>query len=164
MSLKRNLKNSPMSRDWFHLFFATGAFVGFIHPFPGTLGALEGILLYKITQGMALYLKLLLSAFFILIGILSSGYVSILLNNKDPDEVVIDEVAGAYIACLGKTTILELVLVFILFRIIDITKPYPLKRLEGLRGGWGIMLDDILAGVVTNLIVGFMLLLFKVNP
>jgi phosphatidylglycerophosphatase A len=163
MSLRRNLKKPLFKKDWFHLFFATGAFVGFIPPFPGTLGALEGVFLYQITLEMALYVKLLLSIFFILIGLLSSSYVSVLLNNKDPDEVVIDEVAGAYIACLGKTTILELVLVFILFRIIDITKPFPLKRLESLRGGWGIMLDDILAGIMTNLIVGLIIIFSKVS-
>ncbi len=155
MSLRRNLKVLPLSKKGVTLFLATGALVGYIPPLPGTLGALEGVLLYRLTLEMALYGKLIITVLLIFLGILTSGYVSLFLGKSDPDEVIIDEVAGAYISCLGKVTLWEFILALIIFRIIDITKPYPLKRLERLKGGWGIMLDDVLAGIMTNLLVSF---------
>ena len=70
----------------------------------------------------------------------------------DPSEVVIDEVAGMWLSLVGlpRTFILP---AFLLFRIIDITKPFPVSTMEKLPGGWGIMADDILGGLITNLIL-----------
>lgn len=161
MSLRGNLKGLPFSKKGLSSFVATGAFVGYIPPFPGTLGALEGILLYRFTLETAFYWKLLMASLLLILGVLSSGHFSQLTGKKDPDEVVIDEVAGAYISCLGKVTFWEFILAFIIFRIIDISKPYPLKRLERLRGGFGIMLDDVLAGIMTNLLVCLILSIYR---
>lgn len=86
-------------------------------------------------------------------GIISSGFTSKLLKNNDPDFVIIDEIAGMWIGVVGKHTFLEFILAFIIFRIIDIQKPYPFKKLEKLPNGWGIMADDIIAGFLTNILV-----------
>jgi len=153
MNLKESLKSPLFSLTNLYLFISTGGFVGFLPPFPGTLGALQGIILYYLTMNLSPILKLLIALILVVLGIISSGNISRTYQKKDPDEVIIDEIAGAYLASLGKTTLLELTLVFILFRIIDISKPFPLKRLEKLKGGLGIMMDDVVAGLLTNLLV-----------
>lgn len=161
MSLKEKQRNFPFNLEKLSLFFSTGGFIGYLPPFPGTLGALEGILLYKLCINFSIKWHLLLLFMLIIIGILTSQVSSKILQNKDPDQVVIDEIAGAYLSCIGKSSFWELTLVFIFFRILDITKPFPLKRLERLKGGFGIMADDVLAGLLTNLIVTLIFLSFR---
>lgn len=74
----------------------------------------------------------------------------------DAHPIVIDEVAGMLVAVLGVTSAaaspaLLLVAAFLLFRFFDIVKPYPIRQVQALPGGWGIVADDLLAGVATNL-------------
>ncbi len=68
-------------------------------------------------------------------------------TDDDPSEVVVDEFAGVWIALMGAATGAEWFLAFVLFRVFDIAKPYPVNRLEGLPGGLGIMADDLAAGL-----------------
>jgi len=87
------------------------------------------------------------------IGIWSSNVVSRIWG-KDPARVVIDEVAGMCISLLlVPVTIKYVVAALILFRFFDIAKPLFIKKLEKLPGGWGIMLDDVLAGVYANIVL-----------
>ena len=78
-------------------------------------------------------------------------------GKKDPGEFVIDEVAGAWLTLLGQPIHDRPVLVFVgaffLFRLTDIAKPWPARRLESLPGGWGITLDDLVAAVYANLLL-----------
>lgn len=154
-NLKENLSIHPFSKKGLSTFLATGAFIGFIPPFPGTLGALEGIILYYFTSGLSFYFHIFISFFIFMIGVYVASYYVKEKGEEDPDEVVIDEICGAYLSAIGKGTLTELLLSFIIFRIIDIGKPFPLKKLEKVRGGWGIMLDDVVAGLLTNLVVTF---------
>lgn len=155
--MKGNSRVPPFSREGVSLFLATGAFVGYLRPFPGTLGALQGILIYWLTMKFSLFYKLIILLFITFIGIYTSKIASELIQKKDPDEVIIDEISGAYLASLGKETFLEILFVFIIFRVIDITKPYPLKNIERAPTGLGIMLDDLVAGLITNLIVSLII-------
>jgi phosphatidylglycerophosphatase A len=83
-----------------------------------------------------------------LIGIPAATRVARALGNGDPSEVVIDEVAGQMIAMIGAAIDWRsLLAALILFRAFDITKPFPLRRLEHLPEGFGIMLDDVGAGL-----------------
>jgi len=85
------------------------------------------------------------------VGVVASGRAAIELGLTDPPMVVWDEVVGMGVALLAVPHGLLVVLAaFGLFRLFDITKPYPIKRLERLPGGYGIMLDDVLAGVYAN--------------
>ncbi|MGC9109955.1 MAG: phosphatidylglycerophosphatase A family protein [Caldimicrobium sp.] len=152
-SLKGNLKTHLSSKEKISLFWATGALVGYIPPLPGTLGAIEGILLYRLTINFPFFYQIIFLLFISLLGIHTAKVASEIMQKEDPDEVIIDEICGAYLACLGKKTFFEFFLVFIIFRIIDIGKPYPLKRIERAPSGWGIMLDDLVAGLLTNLFV-----------
>lgn len=152
-NLKESLKALLFRGKAFSLFLATGAFVGYLTPFPGTLGALQGILIYWLTMKFPFFYKLIILLLITFIGIYTSKIVAEHTQKEDPDEVIIDEIGGAYLASLGKESLLEIFLVFIIFRIIDITKPYPLKEIERAPSGFGIMLDDCVAGFITNLIV-----------
>lgn len=76
------------------------------------------------------------------------------MGKDDPGEIVIDEVAGMWLALLFlPKSILLFSLAFILFRIFDITKPWIIGKIQSLHGGFGIMLDDILAGILARLIL-----------
>jgi phosphatidylglycerophosphatase A len=73
---------------------------------------------------------------------------------KDPHCVVIDEVVGIQIALVGTTpTLAGVVAAFLLFRIFDVWKPYPIDKLQALPGGWGIVVDDALAGLYTRVVL-----------
>jgi phosphatidylglycerophosphatase A len=89
------------------------------------------------------------------VGIWSAGKVEAVWG-KDSYRVVVDEVAGMATSLLFLPVQLKYLLTaFILFRFFDIVKPFYIRRLEKLPGGWGVMADDLLAGVYTNIIVQF---------
>jgi len=90
----------------------------------------------------------------LMIGIPAAGIVARECDEEDPSHVVIDEVAGQLIALLGVPLRWQsVILSFILFRVFDILKPPPLRRLEQIEGGAGIMLDDVGAGLYALAIV-----------
>jgi phosphatidylglycerophosphatase A len=134
------------------LVIATVGFVGFVPVAPGTAGSAVGLLIYVILRvidsGIA---EALAIASVLLLGIWSAEIVERQLG-KDPGPVVIDEVLGMLVtlAFLNVTSFGALV-GFIVFRVYDVLKPYPAARLEHLRGGPGIMLDDLVAGVYGHL-------------
>lgn len=89
-----------------------------------------------------------------LIGIPAGSIVARELGKKDPGQVVIDEVAGQLVPlCVAAPTWKYMLAAFILFRGFDIVKPPPVRQLEALSGGTGIMLDDIAAGIYALLVV-----------
>lgn len=160
-SLRESSKIRLFSVERISAFLATGGLVGYLPPFPGTLGALEGLLLYYLTKSFPFYYHLVIFFLLSFMGIYTSKVVAELTGREDPDEVIIDEVCGAYLASLGKETLLELLFVFIIFRIIDIGKPYPLRKIEKVPYGLGIMLDDLVAGLFTNLLVFLIFFLWR---
>jgi phosphatidylglycerophosphatase A len=163
--------------------------VGYLPIAPGTLGALVGAGLYLSVWGV-LYRLLLANAqragsivyvftpqlaFMLLVvfittmvGIWAATRTERLLQRKDPSIVVIDEVAGQMIALLSGPfwlhTWWSILSAFLLFRLFDIWKPYPIRRLEALESGLGIMADDVLAGlyalIVNSVLISAYLLLF----
>jgi phosphatidylglycerophosphatase A len=164
MNLKRNYKILPFNqfdKNFFWIFLSSGALIGFLPPCPGTFGSLEGLIIFWFLKNLSLIYQLFLILGIIIIGILSSDRVSKSLKAKDPDFVVIDEIAGMWISVLGKNTLIEFILAFIIFRIVDIKKPYPLKKIETLPYGWGIMIDDIIAGILTNFFVTLLIHIAK---
>jgi phosphatidylglycerophosphatase A len=88
------------------------------------------------------------------LGVAVATQVERTTRRKDPSVVVIDEVVGMLVALFALPLRAGDVLVaFLCFRIFDIAKPFPLRRLEAQPGGWGIMLDDLVAGLYTNVLV-----------
>jgi phosphatidylglycerophosphatase A len=127
--------------------------VGFFPLASGTLGTLVALVFVALTN-LPIPLYLAVAAVVTAIGIYASGVVEEITGEKDPGCIVIDEVAGYLIAmAFLPTTAFYLVSSFILFRFFDILKPPPLGRLQRLKGGTGVVVDDILAGVYTNIVL-----------
>lgn len=139
---------------WVATFFG----VGYLRPGPGTHASVITVLFWWIlTMRLAptqhLPVLAVLALVVTLVGILTAGIVARESGGKDPQHVVIDEVAGQMIALLSfpffvPLTWKYLLASLILFRAFDIVKPPPVRQLEKLPGGWGIMLDDVAAGLL----------------
>ncbi|MBW1903045.1 MAG: phosphatidylglycerophosphatase A [Deltaproteobacteria bacterium] len=115
---------------------------------PGTFGTLAAVPLILVLNNFGIWYSAFTLLIVIGIAVWSAGLTEDLLEKKDPSEIVIDEVAGFLLAtALLPFSWLSLGLVFFLFRFFDILKPYPIKHLEKLRAGIGIVMDDILAGL-----------------
>ncbi|MEK6581222.1 MAG: phosphatidylglycerophosphatase A [Nitrospirota bacterium] len=145
---------SARLNDNFSKFISTVGFIGYIPFAPGTFGTLAGLVVMVILRP-ALPLHIALSVFSIITGVISSTHAERLFNKKDPSYVVIDEFAGYIVSLLFLPLSWGyMVAAFFLFRIFDIIKPPPLRKLEySLKGGFGIMADDIGAAVYTNLLL-----------
>ena len=126
--------------------------IGKIPIAPGSFASLVCLLIWFFLPVSVLIQLIVISGIFI-IGVLSSNKMVIEMNNSDPSEVVIDEIAGMSIALfLLPHSILLYFIAFILFRIFDIFKPSFIFTIQKLPNGWGIMLDDVIAGAFTLLI------------
>ena len=124
---------------------------GLIPVAQGTFGTLAGIPLAMALAHVGPMAAAYLLFFFVLLSIWTSGRSARALEKDDPAEVVIDETAGLLLTLfLLPATGFNLCLGFILFRLFDILKPFPIRRLEKVEGGAGIVLDDLLAGVYGN--------------
>jgi phosphatidylglycerophosphatase A len=142
---------------------------GYLAPGPGTYGSIAAVLLWffaaRAFQPSALALALATTIAAILvsaIGIPASTIVAREARREDPGFVVVDEVAGQLVALIltpafGPYVWAYIALALVLFRLFDITKPPPIRRLEVLPAGTGIMLDDIAAGLAA-LVVGLILI------
>jgi phosphatidylglycerophosphatase A len=136
------------------LFFVTCGFVGYLPLMPGTWGSALGsvfVLLFPRLfelplMGLGLICLLVVVSVLVLNGMKDTG--------RDPRFVVIDELIGIFITMVGhKITLLNAVVGFLLFRFFDIAKPFPVRQVERLKGGYGIVADDVLAGAYASLLL-----------
>jgi phosphatidylglycerophosphatase A len=124
---------------------------GYAPKAPGTAGSLAGLVI-AIACGYAGYGRgalLALTAILIAPGIWSASVVAKETNTTDPQIVVVDEVIGQWITLAGAATFnwKTYIAAFVLFRLLDMWKPAPARQLERLPGGWGIVADDVMAGL-----------------
>jgi len=127
---------------------ATFFYVGLIPIGPGTFGTLAAIPLFYVLSFTPLYLYLAITVVIILISVRASTVAEEVFGKTDPGQVVADEVCGYLITMiLVPVTLSNIFLGFLLFRFFDIAKPYPVRKFEKLPGGWGIVMDDVMAGV-----------------
>ncbi|NIO48014.1 MAG: hypothetical protein GTN73_01035 [Candidatus Aminicenantes bacterium] len=139
--------------------------VGYIPVAPGTLTSLIVVLFYKFylhRLSWPIYLLFLFLLF--LVGIFTSTRYSLEVKKQDSRKIVIDEALGQLLVLfrIGEswgTGWLPLLSCFLLFRIFDIIKPYPIKKVETLPEGWGIVMDDLVAAVYAGVIINLYLLL-----
>ena len=133
-------------------FAATFFYLGKLPFAPGSWGSLGALILW-IFLPLSFSLQLMVIIILFSVGVIASNKTAESMNDHDPSEVVIDEATGMGIALfmLPHSTAI-FTMAFILFRIFDIFKPSFIYRVQNLPGGWGIMLDDVLAGIFAWLI------------
>ncbi len=128
--------------------------IGYTVYAPGTMGSLFGLLLYMFIKDVSLALYVIFIIVLFVVGVLVSDVMEDVYGIKDPSFVVIDEVVGMLISMIAiPYSPLVAILGFLLFRIIDIAKIPPLNWLEKLHGGFGIMIDDAVGGLIVNIIL-----------
>ena len=133
--------------------FATVFGVGYMPVAPGTWATAVGVAIaYYLANSLPAYSIVLLVL--LILGIMTTGIIEKRDNQKDPGYLVIDEVVGVMIALWGLPLMWSVMICgFFLFRAFDMFKIYPINKLEAQSGGWGIMLDDCMAGLYTNIIL-----------
>jgi len=141
--------------NWLIRFIATGFFIGERIPAPGTFASILAAVIYFLfipTDSYSFYWTMLILLTFI--GVIAAGRAEEMMGEIDPPQVVIDEIVGFLVAMAFLPKSLGLIIIgLIIFRFLDIVKVYPINKLQIVAGGLGIMLDDLYAGIVTNLIL-----------
>lgn len=159
LSSAKQKKIRPLDRLGYQI--ATGLGAGHAPVAPGTFGAAEGVVLFFIVNALindrlalgpasALTVFVLINVALYGLGVWASNRAIQATGLKDPSVVVIDEVSGQLIAMtplVVHPSLAGVAVAFVLFRAFDIFKPYPIRKLERLPGGLGVMSDDALAGI-----------------
>ncbi len=142
---------------------ATCFYLGYSPWAPGTLGSLAGlgIVIFFSFFKISVTIYLILIGLIFFLGFLSTEAFIRELKQTDPQVVVVDEVVGMMIAMLGSLQFDWKYLLggFAFFRLFDIWKPFPIHRLEALPGSWGVMMDDVLAGIYAAICLYFIKML-----
>ena len=134
-------------------FVATFFYIGKLPFAPGSCGSLGALLLWFLLP-VSFPIQLSVLVFLFILGVYSSDKMAKYMDDHDPSEVVIDEAVGMGISLFMLPHSFGLyLLAFILFRIFDIFKPSFIYQIQDLPGGWGIMVDDVLAGLFTLALV-----------
>ncbi len=133
---------------------ATLGFIGYMPIAPGTFGSAV-TMLYFILIKPSIFHNAVLLLIIISLGIIASGKTETILNEKDSRHIVIDEVGGyALSVFLLQSNLMTYIMAFFIFRFFDILKPPPIRYIERrVSGGTGIMLDDLIAGIYTNITI-----------
>jgi len=134
--------------------------LGYISKAPGTFGSLPGIVLFLLTRNLNPWTQGGIFFVFCLLAIGISERIERIDRSKDPEEVVIDETVGMWAALflIWESSFSVILVGFILFRLLDILKPFPINLFQTYRGGIGIVADDLAAGMVANIILRLLLL------
>ncbi|MDD4356643.1 MAG: phosphatidylglycerophosphatase A [Smithellaceae bacterium] len=133
---------------------ATGFGTGLSPVAPGTVGTLVGLVICLFSYPLAWPLRLLYVIAISAVSVYVAGRAEKLYGKTDDQRIVIDEIAGLQVTMLPVAiTGLHLLLAFVLFRIFDIWKPFPLNHFQRFPGGWGVVADDIGAGIYAGLMM-----------
>ncbi len=133
---------------------ATGLGLGYAPKAPGTAGSVLGMVLVFFLQGFSIHGYLLFTLGFSLIAIAVSSQAEVIFKEHDSQKIVIDEIAGIVVTFIWIPLTWPTALAgFILFRFFDIVKIPPVKQSQRLPRGWGVVVDDLLAGVYANIVL-----------
>ncbi|HNZ32488.1 MAG TPA: phosphatidylglycerophosphatase A [Smithellaceae bacterium] len=135
-------------------FLATGFGSGLAPFAPGTAGTLVGILICLPLIPLPWILRLLLVLALLALSFYVSDQAEKIYKRKDDQRIVIDEIIGFQITMLPvEINVLSICAGFVLFRIFDIWKPFPVRNMQGFPGGWGIVADDVAAGIYAGMVL-----------
>lgn len=143
--------------------------VGNIRFAPGTIGSLVTAIIYFLLPTKWFYENGVIdvnSYIYMLLVVVAISLLSVYLTTKaesvlghDNKRIVLDEFCGMMLSFLFlPKTIMTIVYCFVLFRVFDIAKPFPINKSQAMKGGWGIVIDDLLAGIYTNVLLQILLL------
>ena len=138
----------------YHYLVATGLGVGKLPMMPGTFGSILGTLVFLLIPTDSLLIRSIILVIILIAGAYSSFMIEMVTGKQDNQIIVIDEIAGIWLTL----TIIPGGIWFslaglLLFRLFDIWKPYPIKKLEKVKYGYGVMLDDLLAGLYAGVLI-----------
>jgi phosphatidylglycerophosphatase A len=148
-----NNKQKPVLPPWYTRFIATGFFSGYVPKAPGTAGTAVAALFFFIPGFSDPITLIPATVLLFCIG----GLVADTMEKQfgqDPSIVTVDEMAGMWISMwFIPFTLVNLLLAFAIFRLLDILKAYPAGIIDKKSGGWNIMLDDVVAALYTNAVI-----------
>lgn len=164
MKISKQVSKREIIKNPIH-FLAFGLGLGFSPIAPGTAGTLLGIVIYFLTSYSLLMNQLVIIILSIIFGIYICGKTAADIGCHDHPGIVWDEVTGFLITMfMLPFSLFNIILGFILFRIFDIVKPWPIKIIDKkLFGGFGIMLDDVIAGIFSNISLNIILYCLYAN-
>jgi len=140
--------------------YATGFGCGYVPIIPGTVGSLLAVLIYWFFP-IESFTLITISVILFLFGILAATVVEN-FEGKDSGKIVIDEITGQLLTLVFiPFSGMNIIIGFVLFRIFDIWKPYPINISQKLPKGWGIMIDDVLAALYANVALRAILLIIN---
>lgn len=162
-SWRQARQNSHMKR--IAEIIATAFYVGYAPIVPATFGAALGAIVFWFFMPRSFVTQTVVTVVLIVIAIITSGEAE-KRYGKDARCIVIDEVAGMFVslcflprsATVSRSAIIFLA-AFVAFRVFDVLKPFPSNRLQKLHGGWGVVADDVFAGIYTNIVIRILLVL-----
>jgi phosphatidylglycerophosphatase A len=154
--------NRLMQMRSVHYTIATGFGLGYSPIAPGTAGSILALLVaYFLMQDNPVYL-IVATIICFGIGIVSATFVEKDRGIEDPSLVVVDEIVGMWISLLFIPIVWWMYLIaFLLFRLFDVVKPFPVDSAQKLSRGWGIMMDDVLAGVYALIVMHIIILIIN---
>ena len=149
--------------NWFEKLIGSGFYTGYVPIASGTFGSLVAIVIY-IIPGFE-RLEIIIPAIILLFSyglFVSSKFEKV--YGKDPSQCTVDEVVGTWIALIAlPKSFLIVFTTFLIWRVLDIIKPFPARTSEKLPGGFGIMIDDVISGFYTVVIVHLFVYVFGVH-
>ncbi|NLD37930.1 MAG: phosphatidylglycerophosphatase A [Desulfatiglans sp.] len=157
----KRLLNNADTKGRVILFFATWFFTGLIPFAPGTWGSIAALPFVACAYSFGLFFSCIFLTLILIISIPVAGRASQIMKLNDPSSVVIDEAAGIFVTLfLIPVSWMNVIAGLVLFRIFDILKPFPAGLIDKkVRGGLGIVLDDVMAGIYANVGVRIILIL-----
>ncbi len=138
----------------FSILISSFFYLGYSPIAPGTVGTLGSVFLFYLISGFSTLFYLFFIVALIIFSVWMSEIARVRFGDPDPSKIVIDEVCGFLVTMiLIPPNIINVAMGFLLFRFFDILKPPPIRRSERLRGGMGIVADDVLAGIYANVLL-----------
>jgi phosphatidylglycerophosphatase A len=139
--------------DFFTRVIGSGFFTGYAPAASGTVGSALALAFFLIPNFASLYSIVPATIILFVIGGFAADKME-KIYGQDPSIVTVDEIVGMWLSMwFIPVTLLNILLAFVIFRILDILKPYPAGDIDKQTGGWNIMLDDVIAGLYTNVIL-----------